>query len=194
MMSVMITEAVRKKFFTIEEFDRIEDAGIFPPDSRFELIRGEIIEMAEPTGRHSGRVNKLTRLFTSRLGEQIILSVQNPIHIRTGKHMSKPRPDIAVLKPLPELFGPFTAAPEDVYLLIEISDTTERYDRKIKAPVYAEAGIVEYWILNIPEGVLVVRTEPVDGLYCRTEIFKPGQTVSLRALPDITFEVRDILE
>jgi len=193
-MSIMITEAVKKKFFTIEEFDRIEDAGIFPPDSRFELIRGEIIEMAEPTGRHSGRVNKLNRLFTSKLGETVIVSVQNPIHIRAGKLMSKPRPDIALLKPLPELFGPFTATPEDVYLLIEISDTTERYDRRVKAPVYAEAGIPEYWILNIPEGNLIVRTEPVDGAYCRTEIFKAGQTVSIKALPGITFEVRDILE
>src|SRR5438876_6555513 len=65
------TDIVSKKLFTVEEFQRISDVGIFPPDSRFELIRGEIIEMPKPTRRHSGRVNKLTRVFTSKLGESV---------------------------------------------------------------------------------------------------------------------------
>ena len=108
--------------------------------------------------------------------------------------MSRPRPDVALLKPLPELFGPFEPTPDDVLLLIEISDTTVRYDRKTKAPLYAEAGIPEYWILNIAESVLEVRTDPVDGQYRRTEIFKPGQTVSPRKLPGVTFAVDDILK
>ena len=150
--------------------------------------------MAEPTGRHSGRINKLNRLFTSRLGESVIVSIQNPIHIRAGKRMSKPKPDVSLLKPLPELFGPFIAAPDEVLLIVEISDTTERYDRKTKAPLYAEAEIPEYWILNIPEGVLVVRTEPANGMYCRIEIFKPGQVISPKLLPGVTFEVGEIID
>ena len=71
----MTTETVTKKFFTVEEFQRMEDAGIFPPDSRFELIRGEIIEMPRNTGRHAGRVNKLTELFITTLGKTAIVSV-----------------------------------------------------------------------------------------------------------------------
>ena len=146
----MITENVTKKLFTIREFERMEAAGIFPPDSRFELIRGEIIEMAEPTWPHCGRVNKLTDLFTSTLGKTVIVSVQNAIFIkRPAKRMSRPRPDIAVLKRLPELFGPFGPTPDEILLLVEISDTTERYDHKTKAPLYAEAEISEYWILKI---------------------------------------------
>jgi len=190
---VMISETVTKKLFTIEEFMQIEDAGIFPPDSRFELIRGEIIQMPEPAREHAGRVNKLTRLFTETLGKTVVVSVQNEIHILL-EPMSRPKPDVALLKPLPEFFGPFEPTPEDILLLIEISDTTERYDAETKAPLYAEAGILEYWILSIPKGVLEVRTDPVDGHYRRTEVLKSGQTVSPRGLPGISFAVSDILE
>ena len=189
----MITETVTRKLFTIDEFQRIEDAGIFPPDSRFELIRGEIIEMPDPTGRHIGRVNKLNRLFTSTLGETVIVSVQNAVRIRKILPMSRPRPDVALLKPLPELFGAFEPTPDDVLLLIEISDTTVRYDRRTKARLYAEAAIPEYWILNISENVLEVRTDPADGQYRRTEILKPGQTISPQKLSAVTFAVDDIL-
>ena len=187
-------KTVAKKLFTIEEFDRIEDAGIFPPDSRFELIRGEIIEMAEPSGRHIGRVNKLNDLFASTLGQTVIVSVQNAVYMkRPPKRMSRPRPDVALLKRLPELFEAFAPSPEDVLLLIEISDTTERYDHRIKGPLYAEAGIAEYWILNIPKRVLEVRTDPVDGAYRTTQILQHGQTVSPRNFPGVTFAVDDIL-
>src|SRR5213594_1763688 len=75
------TETVPKKLFTRDEFQRILDAGIFPTDKRYELIRGEIIEMPPIAGAHAGRVNFLTRLFTSRLGESVIVSIQNPMAI-----------------------------------------------------------------------------------------------------------------
>jgi Uma2 family endonuclease len=189
----MSTETVTKKLFTIDEFQLIEDAGIFPPDSRFELMRGEIIEMPDATGRHIGRVNKLNRIFTSTLGETAIVSVQNAVRIRRILPMSRPRPDLAILKPLPELFGPFEPTPDDVLLLIEIADTTIRYDRKTKTPLYAEAEIPEYWILNIGENVLEVWTDPVDGEYRNSTIFKPGQTISPQKQPGVTFAVDDIL-
>ena len=190
----MSTETVTKKLFTSDEFQHMEDVGIFPPDKRFELIRGEIIQMAEPTRLHAGRVNKLNRLFTSKLGETVIVSVQNEMVIKNLTPMSRPKPDVALLKPMPEFFGPFAPEPHEVLLLVEISDTTIRYDQDTKAPVYAEAGVCEYWILNIPESVLEVYADPVEGKYRRTEILKPGQTVSPQQLPGITFAVDDILK
>ena len=155
------TEIISRKLFSVEEFQRISEAGIFPPDSRFELIRGEIIEMPNPTRLHSGRVNKLNRVFTSKLGESAIVCIQNPMFI---DKMSEPRPDVVICKPLPELFGPFEPEPADVLLLVEISDTSLRYDTKIKSRLYAEAGIPEYWILNIPDGVLQIQTDPMDSI------------------------------
>lgn len=105
------TEILTKKRFTVEEFQRILDADIFPPDSRQELIRGEIIEMPNPSRRHSGRVNKLTRVFTSKLGESVIVCIQNGMFLND---LSEPKPDVVICKPLPELFGPFEPSPDDV--------------------------------------------------------------------------------
>jgi Uma2 family endonuclease len=193
MIEAMSTETATKKLFTTDEFLRILDAGIFPPDTRFELIRGEIIQMPETRGPHTGRVNKLTRLFTSTLGETVIVSVQNEVAIPNLTPMSCPKPDVALLRPMPEFFGPFAPVPDEVLLLVEISHTTARYDRETKASLYAEAGIAEYWILNIPENILEVRTDPADGQYRRTKILRPGQTISPQQLPGITFSVDDIL-
>jgi Uma2 family endonuclease len=83
--------------------------------------------------------------------------------------------------------------PEDVLLVIEISHTTLRFDTKIKAPLYAEAGIAEYWILNIPQNVLEVRTEPVDGRYTRLEVLRPGAAVTPRAFPGASYRVEEIM-
>ena len=184
------TEIISRKLFSVEEFQRISDAGIFPPDSRFELIRGEIIEMPIPTRIHSGRVNKLNRVFTSKLGESAIVCIQNPMFV---DKMSEPRPDVVICKPLPELFGPFEPEPSDVLLLIEISDTSLRYDTKIKSRLYAEAGIPEYWILNIPDDVLEVRTDASDGEYRRIENFKRGQSITARMLPGVVFTIDELL-
>jgi Uma2 family endonuclease len=183
-------EIISRKLFSVEEFQRIADAGIFPPDSRFELIRGEIIEMPIPTRLHSGRVNKLTRVFTSKLGESAIVCIQNPMFV---DKMSEPRPDVVICKPLPELFGPFEPEPSDVLLLVEISDTSLRYDTKIKSRLYAEAGIPEYWILNIPNDILQVCTDPSDGEYRRIENLERGQTITAQMLPGFVFTSDELL-
>ena len=107
--------------------------------------------------------------------------------------MSEPIPDVSLLKPRADFYTEHHPAPSDILLVIEVSYTTLRFDTKVKAPLYAEAGIREYWILNIPKNVLEVRSEPVDGAYTRHEILKHGQTVSPHAFPEISFRVEDIL-
>jgi Uma2 family endonuclease len=181
---------ITRKLFTVREFQQICDAGVFHPDSRYELIRGEIIEMPRPTRHHMGRVNKLNRVFTSKLGESVIVSIQNGMFVN---EMSEPRPDVVICKPLEELFGPFEPEPADVLLLIEISDTSIRYDTRIKGPLYAQAGIPEYWVLNIPDNVLEVRTDPSGAEYRRTDIYKRGQTVTPQQLGGIVFTVDELL-
>jgi Uma2 family endonuclease len=183
-------EAPAKKLFTVDEFERMNEAGILHPDLRFELIRGEIIQMPIGLGMHSGRVNKLTRLFTSRFGDSVIVSVQNPLII---DEYSAPKPDVAILKPLEDFFGLREPNPDDVLFLIEISDTSLRFDTKIKLQLYAEAGVREYWILDIQHTVLMVLTEPVEGEYRKQEIFRRGQTICPKALPHVSFSLDDIL-
>jgi Uma2 family endonuclease len=186
----MSTESVLKKLFTVDEYHRMSDAGILPEEKRFELIRGEIIEMPNPKPPHSGRVNRLNHLFSSRLRDSIVLSVQNPSSI---DEMSEPVPDLSVLKPRSDFYSERHPLPEDVLLVVEISHTTLRFDTKIKAPLYAEAGIREYWVLNIPSNVLEVYSVPVRGKYTRHEIFKHGQSISPQAFPEVTFSIEEIL-
>ena len=190
MIEAMPTETISKKLFTVDEYLRIWEAGILPEDGRFELIRGEILEMPQAKSPHIGPVNRLTMLMVSRLVKFVIVSVQNAIRI---DNMSMPMPDLVLLKPRADYYSNSHALPEDVLLMIEVSHTTHWYDTKIKAPLYAEAGVAEYWIVNVPKKHLEVRTEPVDGEYRRIETFKHGQSIRLSKLPDIEFSVDEIL-
>lgn len=187
---IMPTETITRKRFTVDEYHRISDIGIFPNDTRFELIRGVILEMPTAKPQHSGRVNRLNHLLTSRVGESAIVSIQNPTTI---DDYSEPIPDICLLKPRGDFYTENHPMPEDVLLLIEISDMTLRFDTKIKGMLYAEAGIPEYWILNIRQNVLEVRSEPANGRYTRHEILRHGQTVSPLGLPDMSFWVDEVL-
>lgn len=186
----MSTETVSKKLFTVDEFYRMWDAGILPEDGRFELIRGEIIEMPTPQPPHSGPVNRLNQLFSVTLGKSVIVSVQNPLGI---DEYSEPRPDLVVLKPRPDFYAGSHPMPEDVLLAVEISHTTVYYDREIKGPLYAEAGIAEYWQVDVQKNVLVVRTNPLNGEYQNVRVFERGQTISLQTLPSVSFSIDEIL-
>lgn len=164
---IMATETVSKKLFTVEEFHRMSELGILPDNKRFELIRGEIIEMPRPLPPHSGRVNRLNHLLMSKVADRAILSIQNPSIL---DEMSEPEPDVCLLKPRPDFYTEKHPTPTDILLLIEVAHTTVHYDTRVKAPLYAETGISEYWIVNIPKNVLEVRSDPVNGEYTRFEI------------------------
>jgi Uma2 family endonuclease len=190
MIRDMTTETVNKKLFTVEEFYRMGDAGILPEDRHFELIRGEIIEMPLPGPPHSGRVNRLNRLFASTLGESVIVSVQNPFLI--DQH-SLPLPDVALLKPRDDFYQTAHPGPGEVLLLVEISHTTVSYDAKVKAPLYAECAALEYWQLDVKKGVLIVRTEPKGDEYHSVRILRRGETITPQAFPNHSFSIDEIL-
>lgn len=187
---IMPTETITRKRFTVDEYHRMSDIGLFPEDKRFELIRGEILEMPGAKPPHSGRVNRLNHLFVSRLGDSVTVSVQNPSSI---DDYSEPVPDVSLLKPRLDFYTKNHPLPEDVLLVIEISHTTLRFDTRIKGPLYAEAGIPEYWILNIPQNILEVRTDPVNERYTRLQTLKPGDMVTPHAFPQVSFRIEEIL-
>ena len=184
------TEIVTKKLFTVDEYHRMGDLGILPETGRFELIRGEIIEMPTPGSPHSGRVNRLNRLFTVKLGESVIVSIQNPVGIDL---FSEPMPDAALLKPRADFYTDCHPTADDVLLIVEVSDSTVKYDSNVKGSLYAEAGIPEYWILDVKKNVLVIHTEPTDGTYRQVRVVRHGDTVCLQKLPTVNFIVGEIL-
>jgi Uma2 family endonuclease len=186
----MATETISKKLFTVDEFYRMSDAGILPPDGRFELIRGEIIEMPLPESPHSGSVNRLNHLFVSRFAETVVVSVQNPVFLN---RYSMPIPDLALLKPRPDFYTDSHPTPGDILLVVEVAHTSVWYDANIKSGLYAEFGIPEYWLVDIRKDSLVVHSEPIERQYKRVETRQRGQTLKHGMFPAVSFTVDQLL-
>src|SRR5712691_8613860 len=142
---LMETE-VTKKLFTVDEYYRMAEAGILNEDSRVELIEGEIIEMSPVGSRHAACVARAIKLFVTQLGERVLLNAQNPVRL---SNITEPQPDILLLKPRADFYSSRHPVGEDTYLVLEVSDTTLRYDRDRKVPLYAKSGVPEVWIEHL---------------------------------------------
>lgn len=181
---------VARRQFTVTEYDRMIETGILQEHDRVELIDGEILEMSPIGSRHAACVNRLNALLTQLAGQQAIVSVQNPV--RLGDY-SEPEPDIAVLKPEPHYYLHAHPAEDDILLLIEVAETSLEYDREVKIPRYAEAGIAEVWLLDLPHQVVSVYTQPQDATYQRIQTVQGEQLVQSSILGGIAFRATDIL-
>jgi len=164
------------------------EAGILHEDDRVELIEGEIVEMAAIGTRHFSCVNRLNRLLVMNGGEEAIVSVQNPV--RLNEH-TEPQPDLTVIRPRD--YTESLPLPEDVLLLIEVSDTTLAYDRGVKLSLYARAGIGEVWIVNLPAETVEQYTDPSGHSYRRTEHKRRGEKLQPTALPNLSPTVDELL-
>src|SRR5215468_7458389 len=123
-----------KKLFTVDEYYRMAEAGILKPEDRVELIDGEVIEMSPIGQRHFGAMNRANRVFTSTFGNRVQLSVQGPLRL---SDYTEPEPDVVLLKPRADDYSLKFPTPDDVFLVLEIADTSLSYDRKVKVPRYA---------------------------------------------------------
>ncbi len=177
-----------RKLFTVQEFHRMGEAGILHEDDRVELIGGEIVQMAAIGTRHFTCVNALTRLLVRAVGDEAIVSVQNPV--RLDEH-NEPQPDLAVIRA--RSYRESLPTPEDVLLLIEVSDTTLAYDRNVKLPLYARSGIPEVWIVDLTDETIERHTEPSGNDYRHTEKVRRGETFESAALPGLTLRADIVL-
>lgn len=177
--------------FTVEEFHRMDEAGVFQ-DKRVELIDGNIIDMAPIGFFHGGSSNRLNWLFGEPAAKgRWIVSVQNAIALNED---SEPQPDLMLLKPAPSFYTDRLPTPDDVLLLIEISHATLTLDREVKIPLYGRAGIVEVWIINLQDRQLEVYREPHYTGYTSVTTLKAGQKVSPRQFPDVKLNVSDLVK
>ena len=141
----MAVQVVPRRF-SVDEYHLMARAGILHKDDRVELLEGEIGEMAPSGSRRAACVDRLTRVLSEGLGRSAIVRVQGPI--RLGEH-SEPQPDITLLKPQDDFYADATPGPEAVLLLIEVSETTQEYDRQVKLPLYAKWGVPEVWLVDL---------------------------------------------
>ena len=182
-------QLLRRKF-TIEQYHKMAESGILTEDERVELIRGEIVEMSPIGRRHAACVRRLVKLFSEKLSQRAIVDTQNPVEL---SDRSEPQPDVALLQPRPDFYEARHPQPEDIFLLVEVADTTVETDRNVKIPLYAEGGISEVWLVNINEQCIEIYREPVSTGYQNVQNFQRGQTLSIQAFPDINITVDEVL-
>jgi Uma2 family endonuclease len=181
---------VTRKLFTVDEYYRMVKAGILHEKDRVELIEGEIIEMSPIGHRHSACVDRATELFVTAFKGKAIVSVQHPLRLDI---YNEPQPDLIVLKRRADFYSTRSKFPDDTLFVVEVSDSSLRYDTKIKLPLYARSGVPELWIENLQQNVLTVCREPTGTNYKSQTSFRPGDSISPLAFPEITFEVKDLL-
>jgi Uma2 family endonuclease len=180
---------IQKRHFTVDEYYRMAEIGILSEDDRVELIEGEIINIAPMGDRHANCLRRLDTLLNRRLRETALASTQCPIHIND---LTEPEPDIALLKMRDDFYAEHPRA-QDVLVAIEVSYPSTEYDRGVKLPLYARAGITEAWLVDLIEETIEVYTQPVNGEYRRTERVKRGEPLASLAVPGLELAVNDVL-
>ncbi|ANE55898.1 Uma2 family endonuclease [Methylomonas sp. DH-1] len=186
----MVAVFPQKHLTDIAEWRRMGEAGIFPPEARMELIEGEILHMAPIGFNHAGHVNRLNYILTFLTHGSACVSVQNPIQLGD---LSEPEPDFLLLKPDPDFYSTRHPNAADVLLLVEVSDSTLRFDREQKRRLYAAHQIPEYWIVNLIDNCLEIYRQPENGDYREQSTLAKTDYANLVSLPDIQVRVADIL-
>jgi Uma2 family endonuclease len=185
MSSVTTAETYR---WSVEEYQRLGEVGMFHEDDRVELLNGDIVIMAPIGLRHMNAVRRLINVMTQKLGQRCLVDAQNPVVI-DGQSM--PQPDLLLFpRTLDESRPPIAT---DVLLLIEVADSSLAYDSRDKRDAYARAGITEYWLVDLTRNQMHVFREPGLGGYQSELIVAAGQTVAPEAFPDQPISLNAIL-
>ena len=175
--------------WTVEEYEQLGRAGVFHGKERVELLNGEIIIMSPIGFRHAIAVKRLTKFFNRHSDERYDVTAQLPIII---DELSEPEPDLALVDIAYETTREHPK-PEHIFLVIEVSDTTLRYDREDKRPAYARNGVREFWLLNLQANQLEVYREPVGDRYRNARVCDASETVFPLAFPDVEVRVGDFI-
>ena len=175
--------------FTVDEYLALGAAGILAKEERIELLGGEIIQMAPIGNRHMNSVDWVGHLMRESIGRRAMVRVQGSIQLDDA---TMPEPDIAVIR-WRSVNDIAPVLPSDVYLLVEVADSSLEFDLGEKLDRYAAAGIPEVWVANLRAGELVVNTEPEGSAYAHVRVIPLGGTVSPQAFPDVELELADFI-
>jgi Uma2 family endonuclease len=180
-----------KRQFTVDEYLRMAEVGILGEDERLELIRGEIFLLHPIENPHASGVRRLLNMLTWRLGDRVIVDAQNPV-LLSGQQ-SVTRPDIVVLRPKEDFYASGTPQPEDILLVIEVADSTSPYDRTVKVPLYAAAGVPETWLTNPNAQKITTYRRPGPEGYQEVREYRPLELIAPEAFPEERFRVGEFL-
>lgn len=186
--TITMPQPVRLRF-SVDDYYKMIELGMLKDYERAEIIEGELIKKMTVGDRHAAIVNFLTKFFVKNVSDEILVSVQNPVRL---SDYDEPEPDL-VLADLTKYDGKRHPRPAEILLVVEVSDSTVKYDRDVKLPLYAEAEVPEVWIVNIPNNIVEIHTHPSVGLYQSVKIFRRGETIETERLPNLGLRVNEIL-
>jgi Uma2 family endonuclease len=175
--------------FSVDEYYRMIELGLLKDCEKAEIIEGELIKKMTIGDRHAAVVNLLNRFFVKNVSDYVLVSVQNPVRL---SDYNEPEPDVA-LADLRKYDGKRHPQPAEIILIVEVSDSTLKYDRDVKLALYAEAEIPEVWIVNLPNDIIEVHQKPSVGIYQLAKIFKRGETLASEILPELSIAVNEVL-
>ncbi len=189
MIRDMELERLRRPI-TVAEYHKMHEAGIFGPNERTELIRGEIYRKMSVGNWHRGTVNRLNQMLVLAFQGRAVVQIQNPIVL---DEYSEPEPDVVLLRDNDAAFGSRSVTPDDAFAAIEVADSSKAFDLRVKVPLYAETAIREMWVVDRrSRGIRVHRDPSADG-YGLVSIARPGTRIAFDAFPQTSFDVADIL-
>ncbi len=160
--------------FTIEDYHKMAEAGVFAPDERIELIGGQLYPMSPAGHKHTTIIMQLTRVLMNHFGNEYDIGIQTPV---TLDDESEPEPDAAVVRRYRKGESPHKPTSRDVFLLIEVSDTTFVFDRDVKLPRYASATIPEVWLIDVHRDTITQYHTPRNGVYTRSAVYQHGDII-----------------
>jgi Uma2 family endonuclease len=179
-----------RRLFSVEEYNRMVEVGILTKYDRVELMEGEILEMSPIGSRHTACTDRANMLFAPRLLGKAIVRIQGPINLSDN---TQPQPDVLLLSPRDDFYADGGAFTRDALLVIEVAETSIRYDRGPKLAIYAKYGVYEVWIEDLNTNTLLVfRDRHADG-YKTYLIFQPSSSISPLAFPELVLPVSALL-
>jgi Uma2 family endonuclease len=176
------------RLISVTDYHRMAEVGILAADESVELIAGQIVQKMPKGPAHSALCKRIEKLLERRLEDQVLVRLQDPLHLDS---YSEPEPDVAVVHPSENFYADRHPSSSDVYLVIEIADTTIERDLGSKADLYATAGILDYWVLNVAMQQLHIFRDPESQGYQRQLILKGQQAIAPLAFPDCLITVQD---
>jgi Uma2 family endonuclease len=190
-MSAVMNDWIHRHRITVDEYYRMAEVGILPPDARVELIEGEIIDMAPIGSGHGGTVSQLDDLLRDAARGRANVFVQSGVRL---SDISEPQPDFALTKLRADFYKKKHPGPTDMFLAIEVSESSLRYDLQVKAPLYARHGVPEYWIIDLKSRLVRFFRSPESGQYTDvTSTGTPG-VVAPVALLEVQIDLTHVLD
>jgi len=176
--------------FTVDDYYRMGEVGILSPDAHVELVDGEIKRMPPIHPPHASIIHRLNAVLARKLHGNVVVGIQSPIRL---DDFNEPQPDVTVLRFRDDYYGSQHPTPDDVLLIVEVADTSLRYDRDEKMPRYGAAGIPESWLVDVQAGTITVFTEPHARGYGQERVVTRGQEIMSVAVEGLRLQVDEAL-